>query len=135
MKKLLSIYLLLTLVSCSTAPETKTENPFNAVTLKEKLIEGKTTQAQVLETFGAPEITTTDESEEEIWTYAKHSYQNERNSFGVDALGLLIPSPLDFMWVDASTSKSESSTKTLSVTIRFDKNKIVRSYKISQSRV
>jgi hypothetical protein len=134
MKSILSITLLFSLVSCATN-DVQTQNPFNAVTLKEKIIEGKTTQNEVLETFGAPEITTLDESKEEVWTYAKHSQESESKGLDTDMLGVFMPSPFRWAWVDVNYNKHETASKATTVSIRFNKSKIVKSYIISRSKV
>lgn len=135
MKTLLLITISLSLFSCASTEPEKFKNPFDAITLKEKIIQGKTSQTEILETFGAPEITTTSDSNEDIWTYVKTSHESESNGVNADVLAVFLPASLYAIGGGVNHNKSESSNKNTSVIIKFNKNKIVKSYSISKTRI
>lgn len=56
MKNLIAlISIALLAVSCASADKTE-KNPFDTITLKETLVEGKTSQTKIAQVFGAPDI-------------------------------------------------------------------------------
>lgn len=134
--KLLTLALCsLLFVSCASNDKKEETNPFNPLTLKEKIVEGKTSQAEVLDAFGAPDITTETESKEDVWTYAKTTTKKEGSSAGIGALAIFFPGPLLGVGGDLEKHEDETATKSVSVTIRFNKKKIVKSYTISKTKV
>lgn len=135
MKNLCLVISMFAFVACATNEKTEEKNPFNAITLKEKIIEGKTTQSEILETFGAPDITTESEQKEDVWTYAKTSTKNQGTSAGVGALALFLPGPLYGIGGSFDKHEDETATKSVSVIIKFNKKKIVKSYSISRSKI
>ena len=61
-------------VSCSTAPVKPMKN--GGIThgqVQMNVVVGKTTQNDILESFGAPNITTIDGKNREVWTYQRHA--------------------------------------------------------------
>ena len=77
------------------------------------LKKGVTTQTQVLEQFGAPNIATTD-GDLEVWTYQKHGVSSKSAGVG----GTLI-------LVSASTSGFSQSSRSMTLIIKFDSSKRV----------
>lgn len=135
MKNVCLIISMFAFVACASNEKAEEKNPFNAITLKEKIIEGKTSQAEVLETFGAPDITTESEQKEDVWTYAKTSTKNQGSSAGIGALALFLPGPLYGVGGSFDKHEDETATKSVSVIIKFNKKKIVKSYSISRSKI
>ena len=123
------------LTGCASTEKTKEKNPFDAITLKENLIEGKTTQTQVLETFGAPDMTLEDERKEDVWTYSRSKYESETDRAGISALAVFLPGPLAAIGGSVDNETYESSSKMITVTLKFNKKKILKSYTISKSKV
>lgn len=124
----------LTLLSCASENKTPEKNPFDALTLKQNLIEGKTTQLQVLEVFGAPDITLENNKKEDVWTYSRSKQESESLGGGVGALAAFIPGPLALIGGNVDASKSETSSKMITVTLRFDRKKILKNYSITKSK-
>ena len=71
---------LLTLVGCSNGPAKTITSPqksnltFGLV--KSKLIEGETSQSEILNLFGAPNLTTRNSKKQEVWNYNRMSFES-----------------------------------------------------------
>jgi outer membrane protein assembly factor BamE (lipoprotein component of BamABCDE complex) len=77
------------------------------------LKKGVTTKAQVLETFGAPNITTIDSAEREVWTYQRNA--SVANSSSSSSFGTV------FLFSSSSTAAGfEQSSRTVTLIIKFD---------------
>ena len=72
---ILFISLTLLLAGCVTAPEplTKKNSELTQGMVQMNLEVGKTTKADVVENFGAPNITTRDGDGNEVWTYQRQA--------------------------------------------------------------
>jgi len=83
---------------------------------------GETTQYEVLETFGAPNITTVDGSGQEVWTYERHATvtTSEKNR-GWATIVIIGGSN--------TNTKFEQSSRSMILVIKFDENKIVSDFK------
>src|SRR6478609_2448473 len=77
MKNFTLIAIVLLSFSCSSSKPSATK--VNALEVTDKLVKGKTTQAQVLENFGAPDIVEKT-PEGDMWAY--HRQNSETNSAG-----------------------------------------------------
>ncbi|MDA8416686.1 MAG: outer membrane protein assembly factor BamE [Betaproteobacteria bacterium] len=88
-------------------------------TLKSKIVEGRTTRAQIQELFGAPTTTSFTDSGLEIWTYSF-------TKMSADAISYV---PIVNMF-----GASSSGTKK-SLVVMFDKQNIVQRYAINESAV
>jgi len=84
---------------------------------KTKIIKGQTTQSEVLEVFGAPNIVTQNKSGNEVWTYDKASVEKS----GSDAYGTIILAGL-------SAARSSATSRTFTLMIEFDNNEVVKDY-------
>lgn len=117
-KNIFSFLLLpLLLVGCNTASKEYDRNSgITHGSVQLHLQKGKTTQTEVLEKFGAPNIATTD-GEFEVWTYQKHGTSAKASGVG----GSLI-------LVGASTSGFSQNSRTMTLIIKFDKSKIVSEF-------
>src|SRR6266568_2817790 len=78
---------------------------------------GVTTQAEVLEKFGAPNVATIDGQGNEVWTYQKHASVS-REAGGYATIFLL----------GGGTSGFEQSSKTMTLIIKFDSRKVVSDF-------
>ena len=89
--------------------------------------------AQVAEVLGSPNIVTTDEERREVWIYDK--FKTETSAGGSILIVGLIDS---FLGGVAPSNKSSSgatskSQKTMTIIIKFDKDKKVRDFAYHQS--
>ncbi len=131
------------------APATTTQSPPAAApsTLSYGLVttqvqKGKTTQADLLQTFGGPNIATTDRDGTETWVYERTATQtdvqaNTRAAQGTASLGAF------FKYIDlqaggsvgtsASASSTSSSVRSLTVIVKFAADKTVADYSVRAS--
>lgn len=99
---------------------------------------GQTTQAEVLETFGAPNITTMDATGQEMWVYDRHATVTSDKSGGF-SIGLGIGGggggvgALGGLGFGQKKSKSESSSRTMTLIIKFNGAKIVSDFRSRSS--
>lgn len=99
---------------------------------------GETNQAEILEKFGAPNITTIDSTGQEMWVYDRHatvSYDKQSGfSIGLGAGGggggVGVGGGLGF---GSKKSKSSTSTRAMTLIIKFDQNKVVSDFKSRSS--
>lgn len=89
------------------------------------LVDGKTTKAQVLEWFGAPNIATRDKNGE-VWNYTRQGTTSQIKSSSVGAWFLLGAGV-------SGSSKGQSSSYSFDLLIRFDTNDIVTDHKVLQT--
>ncbi|HEU5071509.1 MAG TPA: hypothetical protein VFV96_13990 [Verrucomicrobiae bacterium] len=113
--------LVLFLFGCSVpSPHTDSIEKNSAYThgnVQLSLKKGVTTQAEVLEKFGAPNIATIDGEGREVWTYQKHATVS-REAGGYATVILF----------GGGTSGFEQSSKTMTLIIKFDSNKVVSDF-------
>jgi len=84
---------------------------------KTKIIKGVTTQNDILEVFGAPNIITKNKSGNEVWTYDKASVETGSSSvYGT----ILI--------AGGAGSRSATSASTFTLMIEFDNQNIVKDF-------
>jgi outer membrane protein assembly factor BamE (lipoprotein component of BamABCDE complex) len=82
---------------------------------------GETTQTEVLEKFGAPNITSIDGSGREVWTYQRHATVTQSSSRGGYWTIVLAGG-------GRSSSGAETTTRTMTLIIKFDENKVVSDF-------
>lgn len=123
MKLITLITLAILTVACSSNKAGQTK--INSLEVSEKLVKGQTTQAKVLEDFGAPDVVEKT-PEGDMWAYSR--FANERESMGAGAYhyASIFASTWTGMSLDAD--KSSSSTKTASLVLYFNKDKILKTY-------
>ena len=83
---------------------------------------GKTTKNDVIEVFGAPNITTIDGAGLEVWSYQR-SAQVAQSASQSGYFTILLAG------VSGGTSGFESSSRMITLIIKFDKNGIVRDFR------
>ena len=114
----------LALPGCVPPPQPLTERN-SALTqgnIQLNLIVGQTTKAQVLETFGAPNITTRDGSGQEVWTYqraAQVSQASNRSGYWTIILA----------GQSSSASGFESGSRMITLIIKFDSRDVVTDFR------
>ena len=129
MKKILFVFIFsILLTGCVTAPEplTKKNSELTQGMLQMNLEVGKTTKADVLETFGAPNITTRDSSGNEVWTYQRQA-QVSQSSSSSGFIFVIIAGK------SAEASGFETSSKMMTLIIKFDGNDVVTDFKSRES--
>lgn len=99
---------------------------------------GTTSQAEVLETFGAPNITTLDAAGQEVWVYDRQATVSSSGSSGF-SIGMLLGAGgggvgggggLGF---GSSKSKSSQTQRTMTLIIKFGADKRVTDFKSRSS--
>lgn len=83
---------------------------------------GRTTQAEMTEIFGPPDLMTRKEGKD-VWTYERFSYQASRSD------GFLT-----IFIAGKSTSQQSVSSRSVMLIVYFDENDIVADYRLSSSR-
>ena len=116
------------ITGCVTAPEplTKKNSELTQGMVQMNLEVGKTTKADVIETFGAPNITTRDSSGNEVWTYQRQA-QVSQSSSSSGFIFVIIAGK------SAEASGFETSSKMMTLIIKFDGNDIVTDFKSRES--
>ena len=122
-----SVVATLGLAGCATppAPVDQRNSTLTQGSVQLNLAVGKTTKAEVLEKFGAPNITTRDGSGVEVWSYQRHATVSQTSSTSNYWTILILGGASD-------ASGFSQSTRTATLIIKFDKNDIVSDF---QSRM
>lgn len=123
------------------APAT-TASALSYGTVTSQVVKGKTTQMDLLQVFGGPNIATTDRDGTETWVYERSATQtdvatNSQAAQGSASLGAF------FKYVDvqaggsmarsSSASSTSSSIRTLTVIVKFAPDKTVADYSVRAS--
>lgn len=128
MFKYLLILVSFLFMSCSSPQTYDTQKSNLSVgTIKKGIVENKTTQTEILEMFGSPNLITTGSDGSEVWSYNKSSYDGAANSKS-SGLWVLLASSSN------SSVVSTSSTSSLDLIIKFNKNQTVKEYKVISSK-
>lgn len=116
-------------LGCESTPKAASAgrgDPLTHGNVQMKLATGKTTQTEVLEAFGAPNITTLDADGKEVWTYRRHASvstaSGENGYFNILIAGAS----------SASSNASQSATS-MTLIIKFDATKKVVDFKSMSS--
>jgi len=88
---------------------------------------GVTTKAQVLDAFGAPNITTTDGSGHEVWTYQRSATVSHASS-GSSYWTVILAGG------GSNASGFEQSQRTMTLIIKFNKNDVVSDFRSRYSQ-
>ena len=121
---ILIVVLGLAIPGCVPPPQPLTERN-SALTqgnVQMNLVVGRTTKAQVLEAFGAPNITTRDGSGQEVWTYqraAQVSQSSNRSGYWTIILA----------GQNSSASGFESGSRMFTLIIKFDSGDVVTDFR------
>jgi outer membrane protein assembly factor BamE (lipoprotein component of BamABCDE complex) len=122
----LFIFAVLSGCMTSTTPLTDKNSELTQGNVQMNLIVGETSKAQVLENFGSPNITTRDASGKEVWTYQRAA-QVSQSSSKTGYWNIIIAGQ------SGSASGFESSSKMITLIIKFDENDIVYDFKSRES--
>jgi hypothetical protein len=121
-EKYLSLVLTGLLLSVCASVQPVEKGRLTAGMVKKEIIKGVTTQNEILEVFGAPNIITKNKTGNEVWTYDKVSVETGTS----DVYGTLII-------VGGTGSRTSSSVRTFTLMIEFDENDVVRDYSYRSS--
>ena len=123
---LITSFLLLT--ACVTAPEplTKKNSELTQGMVQMNLEVGKTNKAEVLNTFGGPNITTRDSNGNEVWTYQRAA-QIAQSSSQSGYWTIIIAGK------SGSAAGFETSSRMITLIIKFDQNDVVTDFKSRES--
>ena len=102
------------LTACASQPTTQTteKNNLTAGQVSLTLKKNSTTQQQVIEAFGSPNLVTQSEDGEEVWTYQKHATVANSSSSSFSATVILLGG-------GSSSSGFEQSSRTITLIIKF----------------
>lgn len=98
---------------------------------------GVTTQAEIIEAFGGPNITTFDSNGDEMWVYDRHATVSSDQSGGF-AIGLGLGGGSSVgaaggIGFGKKKSQSQTTTKSMTLIIKFDKQRVVSDFKSRSS--
>ena len=126
MYKALIAFTLIASCYSSSAALAQTNNSLTHGAVQMSVKVGETTQDQVLESFGAPNITSIDGTGQEVWVYERHStVTSSQSQGGYATLGIVGGSK--------SKKREEVSTRQTTLIIKFDSRKIVSDFKSRSS--
>ena len=114
------------MTSTSTTPLTDKNSQLTQGNVQMNLVVGETSKAQVLENFGSPNVTTRDGSGKEVWSYQRAA-QVSQSSSKEGYWSIIIAGQ------SSSAAGMESSSKMITLIIKFDANDIVYDFKSRES--
>lgn len=122
-KAVILILMIVGLVSCAykygASGENTTSSNLTFGLVKSKIIKNETTQMEILELFGSPNITTKNRSDLEVWSYNKMSAISK----GGSTVG----------WRNAKGSSS-SSNSSFDLIITFTEDDVVKDYSVISTK-
>lgn len=121
MKSLTILFMTIALFGCATIQPYQKSNLTPGMA-KAKIIKGQTSQNEILDIFGAPNIITKNKSGNEVWTYDKVSIDTSSS----EGYGTIIIAGI-------GGGRSSASTRTFTLMIEFDDNDIVKDYSYRSS--
>ncbi len=110
---LLAIACLSLLTACASPPkETIAKNSLTPGQVSLTLKKNQTSQQEVIDAFGSPNLVTQSADGEEIWTYQRHATVSNASSSGFSATIILLGG-------GSNTSGFEQSSRTITLIIKF----------------
>lgn len=123
-----ALIMLVALSGCASAPN-PVEQRNSALThgnVQLNLSVGKTTQAEVLEKFGSPNITTMDGARNEIWSYQRHATVSQ-SAGSASAWSIVLFGGGQY------AEGFQQSQRTITLIIKFDANHVVSDFRSRSS--
>lgn len=111
------------LAGCASTSQTPQKSNLTFGNVKKSIKKGETTQSEIVQLLGSPNITTKNKNNQEVWTYSKQSYDSESGGFGG---GLIL--------FGGNKAFSSQSSNSFDLIITFDKNDVVSDYSVVQSQ-
>ena len=87
--------------------------------VKATIVKGETTQAELLEVFGAPNIITKNRVDDEVWHYSRMAVESTSSVGNVLAIVF-----------NSSKASSTTTTRSFDLIITFDENDVVKDYSV-----
>ncbi len=106
---------------CASKPD-NTTNPYTQGNVTLHLKKNVTTMAEVNQAFGAPNIVTQDANGNQVWIYQK-------NNISIQSGGSSGYATIFIAGFAGQSSHAEQSSRTMTLTIYFNKHDIVRDFK------
>lgn len=122
----------LALGGCVRAPQpvTTRNSELTQGNVQMNLVVGQTTKARVAETFGAPNITTRDGEGREVWTYQRSAQVSQSSSqTGFWTIILTGSRGAGGGGLGASASGFETTSRMITLIIKFDANDVVTDFR------
>ena len=127
MSKILAIITILFLVGCKTTEPLSSKNSnLTQGNVQMNLQVGDTTKLEVLENFGSPNVTTRDASGQEVWSYQRAAQVAQSSTS--EGYWTII-----FAGQSKTASGFESSSKMITLIIKFDENDVVTDFRSRES--
>lgn len=117
------------LSACATAPQQPVSAQNDALThgnVQMQVQVGQTTQADILDSFGAPNVTTIDGSGQEVWSYQRAATVQQSSSN--DSYWTIL-----FAGADNASSGFEQSSRMTTLIIKFDDRDVVSDFRSRSS--
>ncbi len=111
----------LLLGGCASQPDNST-NPYTQGNVTLHLKKDVTSMAEVDQAFGAPNIVTQDANGNQVWIYQK-------NNISIQSGGSSGYATILIAGIGGQSSHAEQSSRTMTLTIYFNKHDIVRDFK------
>jgi hypothetical protein len=108
--------------TASLPSDSKSNSTLTAGMVKKGLVKGKTTQNEVIQTFGSPNTITNNASGEEVWGYNRMSFDH---SSGSSFSGLFV--------TGKNQALSSSTSKSVDLFVTFNSKDVVQDYKFISS--
>ena len=124
MKTALTLSMTLLVAACA-APYEPLNNRNSDLTqgnVQMNLVVGQTTKAEVLENFGSPNVTTRDGAGREVWTYQRAGQASQSASRSAYWTVILAGA-------SSRSSGFESSSRMMTLIIKFDDNDVVTDFR------
>ncbi len=119
----LLLFTLLVFSCSSNQTQSKQKSNLTFATIKKHIIKNKTSQAEVIELLGSPNITSKTKNGREVWTYSRQSTDSKAGGSGWTAI-----------FAGSSQAYNTSSSSTFDLIIKFNKKDIVVDYSIVSSQ-
>ena len=110
-------------VGCASSNKAPQKSNLSFGTIKSSIVKGKTSQSEVVQLLGSPNIVTKNKDNEEVWTYSRQSTDSESGGFGG---GLLV--------FGGNKAFSSQSSNSFDLIITFNSKDIVRDYSVVQAQ-
>ncbi|SFF99444.1 hypothetical protein SAMN05518801_10566 [Novosphingobium sp. CF614] len=130
-------------LACASSLSAKSQEADQPNTLTQGMVQmtlrvGTTTQTEVLEAFGAPNITTLDAQGQEVWVYDRQATVSSNGSSGF-SIGMLLGAGGDGVGggggfgFGSSKSRSSQTQRSMTLIIKFNPDKRVSDFKSRSS--
>lgn len=91
--------------------------------VKSNVVKGQTTQAEIVQLLGSPNLVSKNKSGAEVWTYSRQSYDSESGGYGG---GVIL--------FGGSKAFSSSSSSSFDLILTFNDHDVVQDYSIVTSQ-